>query len=340
MQRASYANQARVHNGYHYPRSLLTALRSRVNFTRFVAEFPDCVDGSFQKIYAVAKHFSKVSAEQFRLFMTRIGAPIERAPLDTRRLFSPEFIEDVFLAEECAFDAVHLKWTMIERARRAGVELRVDTEVSQLQPAHDGHVDVLVHDREGPHVVHAGMVFNCTYSRTNRLVEASGLPPLPLKHELTELCLVEVPEELRHIGITVMCGPFFSCMPFPPASLHTLSHVRYTPHFHWYDSDERSRDAYAVIDGATKETAFPHMLRDAMRYVPLLAKCRYRTSLWEVKTTLPRSEVDDSRPILFQPHFGIKNHHVIIGGKIDNVYDALQKIDHLLSGNGRIYAEA
>ena len=26
MQRASYANQARVHNGYHYPRSLLTAL--------------------------------------------------------------------------------------------------------------------------------------------------------------------------------------------------------------------------------------------------------------------------------------------------------------------------
>ena len=28
---ASYANQARVHNGYHYPRSVLTALRSRVN---------------------------------------------------------------------------------------------------------------------------------------------------------------------------------------------------------------------------------------------------------------------------------------------------------------------
>jgi glycine/D-amino acid oxidase-like deaminating enzyme len=29
MRRASYANQARVHNGYHYPRSVLTALRSR-----------------------------------------------------------------------------------------------------------------------------------------------------------------------------------------------------------------------------------------------------------------------------------------------------------------------
>ena len=29
--RASYANQARVHQGYHYPRSLLTGFRSRVN---------------------------------------------------------------------------------------------------------------------------------------------------------------------------------------------------------------------------------------------------------------------------------------------------------------------
>jgi len=31
LQRASYTNQARVHTGYHYPRSLLSALRSRVN---------------------------------------------------------------------------------------------------------------------------------------------------------------------------------------------------------------------------------------------------------------------------------------------------------------------
>lgn len=29
MTHASYHNQARVHNGYHYPRSILTALRSR-----------------------------------------------------------------------------------------------------------------------------------------------------------------------------------------------------------------------------------------------------------------------------------------------------------------------
>jgi hypothetical protein len=39
MQRASYVNQARVHNGYHYPRSILTALRLRISLPRFYKEF-------------------------------------------------------------------------------------------------------------------------------------------------------------------------------------------------------------------------------------------------------------------------------------------------------------
>ena len=42
MGRASYVNQARLHNGYHYPRSLTTAYRSRANLPRFTAEHPDC----------------------------------------------------------------------------------------------------------------------------------------------------------------------------------------------------------------------------------------------------------------------------------------------------------
>ena len=49
MQRASYNNQARVHNGYHYPRSVLTALRSRVNAPRFAAEFGAAIVADFDQ---------------------------------------------------------------------------------------------------------------------------------------------------------------------------------------------------------------------------------------------------------------------------------------------------
>src|SRR5207245_10217691 len=51
LQRASALNQARVHGGYHYPRSILTGLRSRVNCPRFLADFPGCVDRSFRHYY-------------------------------------------------------------------------------------------------------------------------------------------------------------------------------------------------------------------------------------------------------------------------------------------------
>ncbi|WP_431274094.1 FAD-dependent oxidoreductase [Variovorax ureilyticus] len=43
MRRASHNNQARVHNGYHYPRSFITAFRSRVNLPRFVRDWPEIV---------------------------------------------------------------------------------------------------------------------------------------------------------------------------------------------------------------------------------------------------------------------------------------------------------
>jgi hypothetical protein len=74
------------------------------------------------------------------------------------------------------------------------------------------------------------------------------------------------------------------------------------------------------------------MIRDAARYLPILAKSEYRSSLWQVKTVLPRSETDDSRPILFRPHHGLENHHVVLGGKIDNVYDAVWEIEAMLAG--------
>ena len=43
LTRASAKNQARVHNGFHYPRSVVTAYRSRINFERFINEFYDAI---------------------------------------------------------------------------------------------------------------------------------------------------------------------------------------------------------------------------------------------------------------------------------------------------------
>lgn len=330
LQRASYANQARVHNGYHYPRSLLTALRCRVNFSRFVRDFEGCIVRDFEKYYAVGKQFSKVTGWQYRRFCERIGAPLAPAPPHVRRLFNFRVVDDVFATTEYAFDAVKLKEIMQGRLATAGIEVRMGSEAGTVRSRSGGLLEVACSGARGEERLTARHVLNCTYSRLNRLLTASGLPPLYLKHELTEMAVVEVPEEIRHYGITMMCGPFFSVMPFPPLGLHTLSHVRYTPHCEWREQQGGELiDPYAFFARARKRTRFPHMIRDASRYLPVLAGCRYVDSIWELKTVLPKSEVDDSRPVLYRRDCGLPNLTSLMGGKIDNIYDIMEFEDAL-----------
>ena len=328
MTLASYNNQARVHNGYHYPRSVLTALRSRINFPRFVESYRDCVVSDFTKIYAVPRTLSKVTATQFRRFMERIGAPIQPAPAKIKKLFSLR-IEDAFACIEYAFDAVKLKAIAEQRAREAGVEIRRFTEVMEVRED-SGEMQATLASAGEQTIQPAKLVFNCTYSRINVLLRRSGLPVVAFKQELTEMCLTAPPPEMVRLGVTVMCGPFFSLMPFPPRGLHTLSHVRYTPHFSWKDDSPNDPDPMEVAEQNRTESNFCSMKLDATRYLPSLTDCVQHGSLWEVKTILPRSEGDDSRPILFAPCAGAPRVINVLGGKIDNVFDALVEVDGLL----------
>lgn len=334
MTRASYNNQARVHGGYHYSRSLLTALRSRVNFADFTAEYAECIDDTFAKYYAIGRYFSKVSAGHFYQFCKRVGADIEPAPTRIKHYFNDRLIEDVFTVTEYAFDSLKLRAMTLRRLQQSGVEYHLQTEAETLAVHPDGGIVLQVRNQANGQTaeIRAAKVFNCAYAHINRLNHASGLPLIPFKHELTEMALVEVPDELKHAGITVMDGPFFSCMPFPSRSLHTLSHVRYTPHVAWHDDPASGtwRNGHEYLQNHRPQSAFYKMSADAKRYVPLIGQSVQRDSLWEVKTILPASEHDDSRPILFvQAHGGIDGYTCIMGGKIDNIQDVLREVDIL-----------
>lgn len=327
LQRASLINQARIHAGYHYPRSFLTAYRSSVNFSRFLNDFDGAVVKNFNKVYALARQGSLINARRFYEMFHTMGLSIKPAPPRVQGHFNRELIDEVFSVEEAAFDAVQLKTILKERLDQAGVVVAYNTEVEKIEQTTGDRLRLSC--RPSGQDWEARMVFNCVYSRTNHLSKESHLEGLPLKHELTELALVEVPEEVRELGITVMDGPFFSVMPYPASSCHSLSHVRYTPHYHWTDADRESKDPLAP--GLPKPASnFPFMVRDAQRYVPSLKKTRFISSLFEVKTVLLQNEIDDGRPILFKQNHGLRNLFTIIGGKIDNIYDVLDRLEEIL----------
>lgn len=326
LRRASYANQARVHNGYHYPRSILTAIRSRHNYGRFCNEFPGAIVDTFTQTYAVARRLSKVNAQQFERFCRRIGAEISPAPKEVTALFSSDLIEAVFVVKEAAFDASAIASQLTESLAHQGVTVTLGVEASEIEPGTPNVVRVRDVDSGKAATISARQVFTCTYSATNQLLSDSGVPCIALRHELAELALVEVPDRLKGLGITVMDGPFFSVMPFPVAGGHSFSHVRYTPHRTWTEDSDHSPNANHVSPGDESSSSFSHMLRDAMRYVPSLADTRYVRSLWEVKTVLPKSERDDSRPAFIR-RAGTANIWSVVGAKIDGVYDVLESME-------------
>lgn len=327
---ASLINQARVHNGYHYPRSILTGLRSRISQPVFTSEFSDCIVDDFEKYYAVGQVMSRVSSRQFQKFCERINAPCEPAPTKVTDHFNPDLISAVFRTVEFAFNAVKLRERMATRILEAGAELAFETEVLTVSRRDDGAIDALLRHPDGScEPRHFDNVFNCTYSSINETNAASKLPIIPLRHEIAEMVLVDVPPPFDKWGVTVMCGPFFSVMPYPSTSHHSLSHVRYTPHYTWQDRTE-------TYDPTTRKTAIANppqsnwckMHRDVVRYAPGLVDMRMKRSIWAVKSILPRSDSDDSRPILFAAdHGGIPGYNCILGGKIDNVYDVVRSIE-------------
>src|SRR5262249_60709325 len=100
--------------------------------------------------------------------------------------------------------------------------------------------------------VHAELALNCTYSRLNHVLSASKAELIPAKHELTELALVRPPDALDGAAVTVMDGPFFSLMPYPSRGLHTLSHVRYTPHYSWHDKPDAPLVEIRTLGGRSR----------------------------------------------------------------------------------------
>ncbi|WP_431274093.1 FAD-dependent oxidoreductase [Variovorax ureilyticus] len=227
------------------------------------------------------------------------------------------------MVEEYAFDAVKLaEWTS-EKLKECGVEIFLDSCVKSATLGPAGWQVECDGEFGGPAI--SRYVFNCTYSGLKQIDGTKNAIGVALKHEITEMALMKMPVALKDLGITMMDGPFFSTMPFPSRNLHTLSHVRYTPHVHWLDSP--GINPYHRLREYPRETRVDRMLRDVRRYIPAICDAAYVDSLFEVKTVLIKNEGDDGRPIFFERCGSTAGYYSVLGGKIDNIYDVLARLE-------------
>ncbi|MCL1831223.1 MAG: FAD-binding oxidoreductase, partial [Oscillospiraceae bacterium] len=75
--RATYINQARVHMGYHYPRSISTCFKSRDYFSRFVEDYGYCISNDFLQVYATSANYSYTNKKSFIKFCQDANIPCD-----------------------------------------------------------------------------------------------------------------------------------------------------------------------------------------------------------------------------------------------------------------------
>lgn len=321
MSRASAVNQARVHTGFHYPRSFVTSLRSLHNRPRFIQDYQEALVSNFQMLYAIARRGTKVNAQRFYGMYKAMRAPIEETTPSQRAMFNSDFVEEVFACDEDAFDYTLIRQKVFTRLEKTDVTIAFNCVVDRVS-SRDGE---LVVEFANKRISNAIRVFNVGYAQLNALLKTSGLELLPLKHELVEIALVKPPPALEPYGVTVMDGAYFSSMPYPARQAYSLTHVRYTPHYSWTD-EGAPYSAYDMADRLHVKTRWKHMVNDSRRYMPVIGDVQWIDSLYDLKTVPIKNERDDGRPILLHHHYDMPGLWSVLGSKIDNIYDLLELV--------------
>ena len=327
--RATYINQARVHMGYHYPRSLSTAVKSRGYFERFVKDYGFCILQEFDQVYATSSAFSWTNAEQFQDFCRAADIPCEE--LSTAKYFKERMCDGAFLTKEYTYDAQILKnYFLKELSDFTNVEIKYNVHITAISKIENVYCVSL----EDGYSFETGFLLNATYVSTNQIISMLGFEPFKIKYELCEIILCSVNDKLKNTGITVMDGPFFSLMPFGKTGLHSLTSVTFTPHITSYDSVptfecQKRSNGFCSPEQlgncnnciAHPNSAWEYMSHLARKYLKDEYEFKYEGSLYSMKPILMASEVDDSRPTVVRTFSEKPTFVSVLSGKINTVYD-------------------
>lgn len=322
---ASTINQARLHSGLHYPRSLGTARQSADHLARFSGLIPEAVV-KFDHLYAISRYQSETSVEGFVEFSKRCNAKVQQVNL--RPLFDPDFVAGAFRVSEDGFDAnAIVAWLLREISSFQNIVLRFGDTFCGGALRSDGGTIVT----SSGFTLDVDSVVICSYARTNSVRISLGLHPLDLRFELAQVVLGVPPPDMKGVGVTVMDGPFWSSMPFGMSGLHSLTAVALTPRrvsdmypsFRCQDqvqSCSPQEIGTCSTCSARPDDSFDAYIATAKVHVPLMKDFCPVRSMYTVKTVMRSTSVSDARPCLvdLDPVLPVKT---VLAGKIASIFE-------------------
>lgn len=303
MSQATMVNQNRVHQGYHYPRSAATARTASRNYVRFLIDHATAIAGNARHLYCIAEG-SKVNPEEYERVLTEIGAPFKR--VDTPSYFTPGMVAQAYETHEKSFHIHRLRALVNYQLKVARIDIIKAT--GAIYGVTSSHVLIAIPNA----LIACHYVFNCTYGNLDTIVPIRT----KLVKEHVEVPLFRIPSELGAEDLTIMDGPYFSIMDYPPEpGVSAVTHVHLGRHQIWSPPDPEPE--------WDRKSRWEDMIDDIMQYIPKMKDARYLSSMVTTRVLLAETADDDGRPVLVEYAEVSPRIISILGSKFNSVYEVI-----------------
>ncbi len=246
-------------------------------------------------------------------FCDRLG--LQYKLLDLSRNRPPvQNVELGILTNEAMFDPTVLRSLMNARLRALNVDVRINTEVIDIEARDNGFALTL-----GECVkAHYDGVVNCSYADVNRLTERLGYDLPRRQYEYVAAPVVEL--DLDDLAsLTVLDGPFVSLLPYGTSNRYLMYHVEHSviDRADGTQLDPKWRNAatapFACLD---KSQWLDDHIEACGFFIPALREARVRGVAEGLRMVLADHEQSDARPSFITHHQ--PGYVSVFAGKIDH----------------------
>lgn len=307
ISQASFTNQYRIHEGYHYPRSKKTAYQSKIGALTFKTEYPkSIINGDVDHYYCISTEDSLVSPTQYLNFMNEVGLEYTPTTLDLIKEGSTSLIVKT---NELLFNPITLKKLCKKNLQKYNVNVILNKEVN---------IEEL---KEYDYII------NSTYSNINSLLPKNLQQDY--QFELCEKPIIKLPNEYKNKSIVIMDGPFMCIDPYGDTGYHVIGNVVHAIH-------STNIGKFPILPSLFKPllnkgiiknpqiTNIDKFISSSQTFFKNIEDLKHIGSMFTFRTVLPNKEKDDARPTIVKQIS--PQQLVVFSGKIPTCVEAFKEV--------------
>lgn len=255
MQGASWVNQYRLHQGYHYPRSIDTIKQIQQATGMFEKTYKQFLIKENKNLYGISKFDSKITADDYLKLLDNQKLSY-KITSDSRLKNLSLLIE----AKENHYDPTRLVAFYKKIINQSSVKLLLNTnfDISYRKEFDD--------------------VIICSYGNNNNIALNLGIEPKILnRYQIVEKIIVKN-KDLSNLSVVVLDGNFCSFDPFGTTGNSVVGHVEAAVH----DVVESYLNPWSNKIPSLK-SKYKEIIEKTSTYIPSILNATYIDSMWTVR---------------------------------------------------------